>query len=117
MDKSNDCKGDEHMDACYLEIDGMKVRLDKVVATYEMWTMGRLPIPIVTIKVVARAVGDFHAVPNVVVKSPKSGQCEYTSGIGPSISEALQDAIRRFWQEVKEASESRDLEEGDLVWT
>lgn len=105
------------MDACYLEIDGMKVRIDKVVANYEMWTMGKLPIPIVTIKVIARAVGDFHAVPNVAVKSPKSGQCEYTSGIGLSVSEALQDAVRQFWREVDEASESRDLEEGDLVLT
>lgn len=103
------------MDACYLEIDGMKLRVDKVTAVYEMWTHGKLPFPIVTVRVISRVSGDYQAVPNVVVK--RQSTAEWTCGIGGTVQEAVEDAIRHFWREVAIASRGKELEENDFVCT
>jgi hypothetical protein len=103
------------MNACFLEIDGVNTRIDKVVAVYEVWTMGELPFPVISIKVVQTAGGHFQASPNVAVRSPTTDECEYTCGIGQCIQEALEDAIRHFWVEVKKASVHRELDEADFV--
>jgi hypothetical protein len=106
------------MEPGFFTIGGTRFLIESVVATYEISVLEEaLPFARFTIRVVHRAVGDYQASPNAHVRNVKSGDVEYTCGLGVSIGEAVQDAIKQFLGEVEKQSQIRVLGECDFVWT
>jgi hypothetical protein len=100
----------------FLEVCGVRVRVDEVVGMYDVWPMNEfLPFPRFVIKVVRRVGGDFQAVPNVCVRNARTGECEYTCGLGNTADNALADAIQNLFREVQKQSRERPLDVKDFV--
>jgi hypothetical protein len=97
-------------------MDGI-IRIDKVVATLEVWLDATFPFAKMKVKVLERSSGDFLAVPNVAWRNAASGEAEYTSGLGGSAEEAVGDLLERFVQEVRKLSSGRVSTEGDFEWS
>ncbi|MBA2227700.1 MAG: hypothetical protein WHU94_16705 [Thermogemmata sp.] len=107
------------MDAGFYEIDGQRIKIDKVVGIYQVWTMGRLPFATYKIYVVQAPEGHYIASPNVVVRNSETQCNEYVCGIGGSIEEAVRDAIHMFLNEVEKQANNKlnkELDEEDFVW-
>jgi hypothetical protein len=104
------------MEVGRIDVDGQSFRLDKVVGVYQLWTMGLLPFPTVTIQVTLRGVQDYLAIPEVVIRNPDSGELEHTCGLGTTEEGALTDCIDSFFSEVKKYSAVRELAEQDFAW-
>lgn len=98
-------------------IGGMRFQIESVVASYDVSVLDEaLPFTRFNIRVVHRASSDFQASPNVHVRNVTSGDVEYTCGLGGSIGEAVEDAIKQFLVEVEKQSRTRFLAETDFVW-
>jgi hypothetical protein len=113
------------MNAAFIDVDGLRIKVDKVVGIYHIWPLGRavdrLPFAQFKITVVQTPEGYYQASPNVVVRNTQTGCNEYTCGLGSSIEEAVHDAIRYFFIEVEKQSENRksenrELDEEDFIW-
>ncbi len=97
------------------EIEGV-VRIDRVAEVFEIWPAEEFPLAKFKVKVLQREDGQFLGVPNVAIKNPVTGEPEWTSGLGDSIEEALQDALRYFFREVEDNRCDRPLAEEDFCW-
>lgn len=71
-----------------------------------------LPFPSFKVKVWERGDGSFLGVPNVAV-SGHDGSPEWTSGLGATVEEALEDALNRF---VETLSGRGDLPDECFAW-
>lgn len=70
--------------------------LDRVVAVFQVGPpLERVPFPSFKVKVIDRANGSFLAVANVATLGP-DGHPTGEAGLGDSVDEALEDALRRF---------------------
>ena len=72
-----------------------------------------LPFPSFKVKVLERGDGSFLGVPNVSVKGP-DGSPQWTSGLGSTVEQALEDALNYF---VKSLDDRRDWPETAFTWT
>jgi len=92
------------------------VRIDRVAEVFEIWPAGEFPLAKFKVKVLQREGAQFLGVPNIAIKSPVTGEPEWTSGLGDSIEEALDDALRYFFREVQDSCYDRPLTEDDFCW-
>ncbi|NLS91754.1 MAG: hypothetical protein GXX96_06185 [Planctomycetaceae bacterium] len=92
------------------------IRIDRVVAIFEVWPRTDFPITKFKVKVLQRADAKFLGVPNAAIKNAVTGNPEWTSGMGDSIEEALKDAIRYFFLEVRQNRSDDSLTENDFSW-
>jgi hypothetical protein len=100
----------------FLDIRGVKIRLDEIVAVYDVWPLHEfLPFPRFVVKVLHRAGGDYQAVPNICVRNVKTGDCEYICGLGDNPDQALVNALENLFGEVQQQAQVRQLEEKDFV--
>ena len=65
------------------------------------------------IKVWERHIGDFLAVPNVCLKEPQ-GTADWVAGLGGSETEALEDCLRRFMEQLRGRTAAS---EDDFEWS
>ncbi|MFB1482350.1 hypothetical protein [Corallococcus sp. RDP092CA] len=86
--------------------------ISRVANIYELRDF-RIPSTIYRVKVLERDLGDFLAVPNVVVKN-KSGDPELIAGLGRTEHEALQDIIDRMDESLMSAER---LTSEDFEWS
>jgi hypothetical protein len=97
-------------------MDGV-IRIDKVVTILEVWFDATFPFAKMKVKVLDRSKGDFLAVPNLAFRNPTSGSPEYTSGLGNTIDEAVNDLLVRFVSEVRSYKSGNELTEADFEWS
>ena len=70
--------------------------ISRVVAVFQIGPpLERLPFPSFKVKVLERANGSFLAIPNVTILEP-DGLPGWEAGLGGTVEEALEDALRRF---------------------
>jgi hypothetical protein len=96
-------------------MDGI-ARIDRVSAEFVVWFDGSLPFPKMRVKVLHRQ-SDYLALPNVAVLSVTSGEPDGISGLGCTITDAVQDLLSRFIAGVRENTPERGLTETDFVWS
>jgi hypothetical protein len=87
-------------------MDGV-IRIDKVVAMWEVWFDATFPFVIMKVKVLERSNGDFLAVPNLALRNATSGEPDYTSGLGNSVEEAVNDLLTRIVSDVRSRRSAR----------
>ncbi len=97
-------------------MDGV-IRIDKVVVYLEVWFDGTFPFAKMKVKVLDRSKGDYLAVPNLAFRNPVSGAPEYTSGLGNTIEEAVDDLLVRFVSEVRSCKSGDELTDADFEWS
>jgi len=97
-------------------MDGV-IRIEKVVAILEVWLDATFPFAKMKVKVLDRSKGDFLAVANLTFRNPTSGEPEYTSGLGNSIEEAVDDLLVRFVSDVRSYKPGNELTEADFEWS
>lgn len=89
-------------------------RIDRVADEFHVWAHVTLPFPKFKVKVLERRNGDFLGIPNVAVKNLEDGTPVWISGIGNTVEQALEDALRCFLATV----EGRvNLTEEDFEWS
>jgi len=98
------------------KIEGI-VRVDRVVAVFQVHPDERIPLYRFDVKILERSDGSFLGIPNVAIKNPVTRYPEGTSGLGDTIEEALRDAIRYFFLEVEQNRYDRPLTEDDFEWS
>jgi len=92
-------------------------RIDRVAAMFDVWSDGLLPFAMFRIKVIERGENNFLGVLNVSVQNPKTGDPEYTSGLGKTVDEALLDALESFWREVRQNLDENQLTAANFIWS
>lgn len=107
----------ELMNSGFYEFDGVRLKIERTVGFYDVWTMGLAPFPFFVIKVVERATGGFQAIPNVSVRNATDGSCEYVCGLGATADEAISSAIQLFFKELQERAAVRELTEDSFQWS
>ena len=96
-----------------MRIDGLGP-IERVVAVFRVGPpLERLPFPSFKVKVVERANGSFVAIPNVAVLA-SDGSPDWEAGLGRTIEEALEDALKRF---VRILDERRPETDVDFAWS
>jgi len=91
-------------------------RIDRVVATFEVWSDGSLPFAKFQIKVVERSGGDFIGVANIAIRNSVTGNPEWIAGLGDSAEDALRDALDYFLKEIEQHADNRSLTNDDFEW-
>ncbi len=84
----------------------------RIVDVFQLGAPSVCPFAFFKIKVLERQNGSFLAVPNVA-RLGTDGSPDWTSGLGNSANDALQDAIRWFVESVKGAG---DLPVSEFEW-
>jgi hypothetical protein len=88
--------------------------VERVAAVFRVGPpLDRLPFPSFKVKVVERADGSFSASPNVALRG-LDGEPDWIGGLGASVEEALEDALRRFARNLDERAE---LSAADFAWS
>ncbi|NOK32980.1 hypothetical protein [Corallococcus exercitus] len=87
-------------------------RISRVANIYEVQDR-RVPSTRYKIKVLERDIGDFLAVPNLCVKT-RTGEPDWTAGLGRTELEALEDAIGRMGEALGTAER---LTPDDFEWS
>jgi hypothetical protein len=98
-----------------LRVEGLGP-IERVVAVFQIGPpLEWLPFPSFKAKVVERVSADspYVAVLNVALRGP-DGHRDGQAGIGDTVEAALEDALRRFAQAVKERG---PVTEDDFVWS
>ena len=86
-----------------ISVKGLRVS-HRVVGIFEVYdTECRLPERLI-IKVIERPNGSFLAVTNFAVRGP-TGEAEWTSGLGKTIDEALEDCLGWFHKTFEDRTE------------
>ena len=93
------------------------MRIDKVVAQFEVWPGETLPFAKFKVKVLERSPTDYLAVTNVTALNHASREPEYISGLGDSAEEAVEDLLIRFMAGIREQVPAAGLSETDFVWS
>jgi hypothetical protein len=91
-------------------------RIDRVVATFEVWSDGSLPFAKFKIKIVERIGGDFAGFANVAIRGSVTGDPEWVAGLGDSAEQALRDTLDYFFKEIEQHAENRSLTSDDFEW-
>ena len=87
--------------------------IDRVVAIFQVGPpLKRVPFPSFKVKVVERANGSFLAVLNLRPLGP-DGHPDAEAGLGDTVEEALEDALRRFARIIDERKLNS---EADFAW-
>ncbi|MDD2997749.1 MAG: hypothetical protein PHV05_01735 [Candidatus Riflebacteria bacterium] len=90
------------------------IRIEMVVATYEVWAVNKVPFGKFKVKILERSDGNFIAIANIRLKDALNGEPEGEAGLGNRPEEALQDVIERLLA----AIESRKgLTDDDFEWS
>jgi hypothetical protein len=97
-------------------MDGV-IRIDKVVAMWEVWLDATFPFPKIKVNVLERSHGDFIAVPNLARRNATSGEAEFISGLRGNVEEAVSDLLLGIVSEVRERSPSSGLTAADFEWS
>lgn len=97
-------------------MDGI-IRIDKVVASYEVWLDAAFPFAKMKVKVLQRGTEDFAAFPNLARRDPISRNPDYTCGLGGTADAALNDLLTRFVAEVREHLPSNGYTPDDFEWS
>lgn len=93
------------------------VRIDKVVAEFEVWLHADLfPFPKMKVKVLQRS-DDFAAFSNVSRRDRLTGSAEGIAGLGTTADEALSDLLKRFDLDVRESQPQNGYTEADFAWS
>lgn len=93
------------------------VRIDKVVAEFEVWLDADLyPFPKMKVKVLQRS-DDFAAFSNVSRRDRSTGSPDGIAGLGGTADEALRDLLRRFDLDVRESLPQTGYVEADFAWS
>jgi hypothetical protein len=88
--------------------------IDRVVAIFQIGPpLERLPFPSFKVKVIERANGSFLAIMNVAARG-SDGCGVWEAGLGNTVEEALEDALRRF---IRILDEQVPLAETDFIWS
>ncbi len=96
-----------------LRVEGLGP-IERVVAVFQIGPpLERLPFPSFKVKVIERANGSFLAVLNVDAHDT-NGCRDGEAGLGMTVEEALEDALRRF---VRILDEREPLSESDFIWS
>ncbi len=101
------------------------IRIDRVVANFEVWPDGQFPFAKFKVKILSRLEadsseslpGNFLAVPNVAIRSIIDNEADYTSGIGNTVQEALSDLLVRFIEQAQENIPANGFKDSDFVWS
>lgn len=97
----------------HLKVEGLGPAT-RVAAVFQIGPpLGWLPFPSFKVKVLERGDGSFLGVPNVCVKA-LDGSPQWTSGLGSTVEQALEDALNYF---VLSLDDRRDLSEHAFMWT
>jgi hypothetical protein len=86
------------MDWARIDLHGA-VHISRVCGVYEITDVLRVPDGKYKIKVLERGKNDFLALPNLCVKSI-GGTPEWTSGLGNTEAEALEDALEMLGRDL-----------------
>jgi hypothetical protein len=75
--------------------------------------LDRLPFASFRVKVIERGDGSFLGVPNVAIRGP-DGSPDWTAGLGGSVEEALEDALRWF---VRSLGDRAEFAVDESIWS
>ncbi|MFD1885878.1 hypothetical protein [Paenibacillus wenxiniae] len=98
-----------------IKIDNV-IKIEKVVAEFNVWATQSLPFPKFKIKIREMSIGGYSGSTNVAVKSILDDEPDWISGFGDSISECLEDTINSFFSTL-EGMEMDKLSEDEFVWS
>lgn len=97
-----------------LSFEGYTV-VNRVAAIFEVGPPLPEPLPFAgfQVKVLERREGKFAAFLNVAVRGA-DGNADGLAGLGDTVDEALEDALKWFWRAVQERSAAKPE---DFVWS
>lgn len=96
-----------------LRVEGLGP-IARVVAVFQVGPpLQRLPFSSFKVKVLERANGSFLAIPNVAALG-QDGHPMWEAGLGDSLEEALEDALKRF---VRNVDERMATSESQFAWS
>lgn len=104
------------MQTTFLDGRGRRFIVRKVVAQFEICSMGELPFAAVRVEVTESGENEYCCSPNVVVRNTQTEELEYLGGFGNSVEASVQDFIVRFFAEVDRQSATRELGDSDFFW-
>ena len=94
-----------------LRVEGLGP-VSREVAVFQVGPpLARLPFASFKVKIIERDNQSFLAIPNVARRLP-DGSPDWTAGLGNSIDEALEDALRYFAESIGDGSDSLE----DYEW-
>jgi hypothetical protein len=93
------------------------IRIDRVVAEFDVWFDNSIPFAKMRVKVLTREGGDFLAVSNLAIRNLTSRERDGIAGLGSSVEEAMNDLLSRFFDLVKENTPVSGLTESDFDWS
>jgi hypothetical protein len=97
-------------------MDGI-LRIDRVVAQFEVWVDSSFPFTKFKVKVLERGPGEMLAIANVAVRNHESAVPEYEAGMGDTVEESLRDLLSRFFESVRRHTTPSGLTEHDFAWS
>lgn len=93
------------------------VRIDKVVAEFDVWLDADLfPVPKMRVTVLQRS-NDFAAFSNLSRRDRLTGAPEGVAGLGSTTDEALADLLERFVSDAREARPKDGYCDADFAWS
>jgi hypothetical protein len=95
-----------------IKIEGIS-RIEKCVAEFQVWEIGRIPSSKFKVKIFEDQNGHFTGFTNLGIKSLLDGSPEFGVGSGKNIAEALENTVNYF---VDELNKRQDLTEEDFEW-
>lgn len=98
-----------------IKVDGV-IKIEKVVAEFNVWSIQKLPFPKFKVKIRENSAGGFSGSTNVAVRSLLDNEPDWTTGFGNTISESLEDTVKSFFETI-EGIEETNLSEDDFVWS
>jgi hypothetical protein len=87
-------------------------KIEKIVGEFNIWSIDKLPFPKFKIKIRESNRGGYFGSTNVAVKSNIDNEPDWISGFGNSVSEALEDTIKCFFDTIG----NDDMSEEDFIW-
>lgn len=97
-----------------MNIEGLKID-SRIIAVFQVFdTQSRLPFANFKIKVVERPIADgrFLAIPNVAIRATNDSP-DWIAGLGNTIDEAVENALRCFYETWKNR---QPLVDADFEW-
>ncbi len=101
-----------------IRIDGIS-KIERVAAEFEVWAVGKIPGAKFRVKIVEDSKGNYVGFPNIRILDHIGQTVDGIAGLGDTIDEALDDALKRFFDLLAQYENryGRDLEEDDFVWS
>jgi hypothetical protein len=89
-------------------------KIERVVASFEVWAIGVFPSAKVKIKILESPTGYYTGFPNMAAKSQQDRSPDWIAGGGESIPDALEDTIKNLLQSI---TENGATSEEDFEWS